>query len=218
MTNQINFIHILPCDIHPITDSGRPGGRRSVDRMRFRYPVFLDVHEVDVLVVGAGPTGLRKIQGLVEAGARVHVVAIDVDTALVPSTVASVRTGAYEPSDLHGKRLVITATGVADIDATVAADATERGVWVNAADQTDDCSFILPAVARVDDLAVAVSSDGTAPSVVSWLRDRIRQEILDAETRTIAVEIATRRRRIHAVGGSTEDIDWRAEIEALRHR
>lgn len=131
-----------------------------------------------------------------------HVVAIDVDPALDSSTVASVRTGAYEPSDLHGKRLVITATGVSDIDATVAADATERGVWVNAADQTDDCSFILPAVARVDDLAVAVSSDGTAPSVVSWLRDRIRQEILDAETRTIAVEIAASppdpcRRRLH---------------------
>lgn len=192
--------------------------RRNVWRVRFGYPVFLDLHGVDVLVVGAGRVGVRKVTGAAAAGALVHVVAIDVEPALDPSTVASVRTGAYEPSDLDGKRLVIAATGDSAVDAGVAGDARERGIWVNAADQTDDCSFILPAIARADDLTVAVSTDGMAPAVATWLRDRIRQEVLDEETRQIATAVAARRRQVHAAGRSTEEIDWRAEIEALRRR
>lgn len=180
--------------------------------------MFLDLHDVDVLVVGAGAIGLRKIRSALDAGARVHVVAIEVDPSLDASTLASVRIGAYGSSDLDGKRLAITATGVRAIDASVAGDAKERGIWVNAADQPDDCTFILPAIARTDDLSVAVSSDGTAPAVASWLRDRIRREILDAETRSIAAEIAARRRWLHAAGDSTEQVDWRAQIEALRER
>ncbi|MDQ3738233.1 MAG: bifunctional precorrin-2 dehydrogenase/sirohydrochlorin ferrochelatase [Actinomycetota bacterium] len=186
--------------------------------MRFGYPVFLDLHGVPVLVVGAGAVGVRKIRGLVTAGANVHVVALDIDESLDRSSLAGLRQQPYEPSDLDGKRLVITATGVPAVDANVASDAKEQGIWVNAADQTDDCTFILPAIARADDLTVAVSSDGTAPAVASWLRDRIRQEILDDETRRIAASIAERRRHIHAAGRSTEEVDWRAEIGALRRR
>ncbi|MDQ3737844.1 MAG: bifunctional precorrin-2 dehydrogenase/sirohydrochlorin ferrochelatase, partial [Actinomycetota bacterium] len=50
--------------------------------MRFGYPVFLDLHGVPVLVVGAGAVGVRKIRGLVTAGANVHVVALDIDESL----------------------------------------------------------------------------------------------------------------------------------------
>ncbi|MEJ7720327.1 MAG: NAD(P)-dependent oxidoreductase [Ilumatobacteraceae bacterium] len=95
--------------------------------------------------------------------------AIDVDAALDAIAVAEVRERAYEPGDLDGVRLVVTATGIVDVDASVAADATSRGIWVNAADQTNDCSFILPAIARDGSVSVAVSTDGTAPAVASWL-------------------------------------------------
>ena len=35
------------------------------------YPVFLDLKDRPVLVVGAGKVALRKTRGLLEAGARV---------------------------------------------------------------------------------------------------------------------------------------------------
>jgi len=185
--------------------------------MRFGYPVVLDVHDVSVLVVGAGPVAVRKVVSLVDAGASVRVVAIDVDPALDAVAVAEVRQRAYEPGDLDGVRLVVTATGIVDVDASVAADATSRGIWVNAADQTSDCSFILPAIARDGSVSVAVSTDGTAPAVASWLRDRIAHEVLDDDARRIASAVAERRREIRARGESTEGLDWRGEIERLRH-
>ncbi len=48
----------------------------------FDYPVWLDLHDVPVLVVGAGPVAARKVDGLVAAGASVRVVATSVSAAL----------------------------------------------------------------------------------------------------------------------------------------
>ncbi|HEU4840292.1 MAG TPA: NAD(P)-dependent oxidoreductase, partial [Ilumatobacteraceae bacterium] len=138
----------------------------------FDYPVYLDLRDVPVLVVGAGPIAARKVEGLVAAGAVVTVVAVAVSAALDRSVVAAVRERAFEPGDLAGMRLVITATGRADVDAEVAAAATAAGIWVNAADQPADCSFIRPAIARRGPLTVAVSTGGTSPALARRLRDR----------------------------------------------
>ena len=184
--------------------------------MSFGYPVFLDVGGVPVLVVGGGRVACRKAAALGEAGAHVTVVAPQVSADLDAIAVAEVRRRPYEPGDLDGMRLVITATGIADVDAAVSADATARGVWVNAADRPDNCTFILPAIACAGDLRVAVSTDGTSPAIASWLHDRIGAEVLTPHVVEIAAEIAARRHAMQAAGQSTEDRDWRSEIEQLQ--
>ena len=50
----------------------------------FEYPVWLDVRDVPVLVVGAGPVAARKVDGLAAAGARVRVVAVSVSDVARP--------------------------------------------------------------------------------------------------------------------------------------
>ena len=122
-----------------------------------------------MLVVGAGPVAARKVEGLVAAGAVVRVVATSVAPALDRATVAELHERRYEPGDLEGVRLVVTATGDAEVDATVAADATAAGIWVNAADQPADCSFILPAIARNGPLSIAVSTSRSSPALARRL-------------------------------------------------
>lgn len=183
--------------------------------MSFRYPIVLDVTDVPVLVVGAGRVACRKIDGLLDAGAAVRVVAPEIDAALDVDRIHALRRRRYEPSDLDDMRLVVTATGDADVDAAVATDARHRRIWVNAADQPVDCTFILPAIARAGDLSAAVSSDGTSPAIASWLRDRIRDEILTADVVEIAAAIAAERQTMIERGDSTEQHDWRSDIERL---
>ncbi len=120
----------------------------------------------------------------------------------------------YEPGDLDGMRLVVTATGVEAVDAAVAADARANGIWVNAADLPAECGFILPAIARQGPVSVAVSTDGTSPALAVRLRDRIAT-LLTPELATLAEDLAAERSAIKASGGSTEDHDWSARIDAV---
>lgn len=180
----------------------------------FSYPVFLDLTGVPVLVVGAGPIAARKVDGLVAAGAVVRVVAPDVSDDLDRAAIEELRERRYEPTDLAGVRLVVTATGDADVDATVAADATAAGIWVNAADQPADCSFILPAIARNGPLSIAVSTGGASPALARRLRDRAGTLLTD-EVVALAADLAAQRAAVRDAGGSTEDIDWSDAINAV---
>jgi precorrin-2 dehydrogenase/sirohydrochlorin ferrochelatase len=179
----------------------------------FAYPVFLDLRDVPVLVVGAGPIGARKAEGLAAAGASVLVVASEVSEALDRSTAAEVRARPYEPSDLDGVRLVVAATGDAAVDARVAADARAAGIWVNAADQPADCDWILPAVARAGSVTVAVSTDGASPALAGYLRDRFEAQLTPAVV-ALADELRVERAAMRAEGRSTEAVDWRPRIAA----
>jgi len=180
----------------------------------FDYPVYLDLRGVPVLVVGAGPVAARKVAGLAAAGARVRVVAPSVSPALDRALVDEVRERPFEPADLDGVRLVVTATGSRDVDASVAAAATAAGLWVNAADQPDDCSFILPAIARRGPLSVAVSTGGASPALARRLRDRAGA-LLSDEVVALAQELQSRRTAVREAGGSTEDVDWSTLIDPV---
>lgn len=185
---------------------------------RFAYPVTLDLNGVAVLVVGAGPIAAGKIDGLSAAGAVVHVVAPEVDpaveSAVLDGHVAHLRIRPFEPSDLVGVKLVVTATGVPKVDADVAALATAAGIWVNAADRRANCTFILPAIARNGPLTIAVSTDGSSPALAGRLRDRAAVLLTD-DVVELAERLNTERTEIRAGGGSTENQDWRATIEAV---
>lgn len=185
---------------------------------RFGYPVMLDLGDVAVLVVGAGPIGARKAAGLLAAGACVTVVAPAVGTD-VAQLVAEHRTlvvhrRPFEPRDLDGVRLVVTATGDATVDAAVSAAAKTVGLWVNAADQPVDCTFALPAVARRGRVTIAVGTDGASPALAQRLRDRAA-ELLTDEVAALAERLAVDRASIRSAGRSTEQHDWAPHIDPV---
>jgi siroheme synthase-like protein len=181
---------------------------------RFDYPVYLDLRDVPVLVDGAGPVAARKVAGLAAAGARVRVVAPAVSPSMDRTLLAEVRERPFEPVDLDGVRLVVTATGSRDVDAAVAAAATAAGLWVNAADQPADCSFILPAIARNGPLTVAVSTGGASPALARRVRDHAGRLLTD-EVVALAEQLAAERAAVRASGGSTEDVDWSSAIDPV---
>lgn len=177
----------------------------------FAYPVFLDLHDVAVLVVGGGRIGARKAEGLAAAGARVRLVATEVSEHVDASRFEDVRVRAFEPIDLDEMRLVVTATGDERVDAAISAQARSRGIWTNAADQPVDCEFILPAIARRGRVTVAVSTDGASPALARELRNVI-DDFLTDEVGELAELLAAERAAVQASGTSTEDIDWTERV------
>ena len=88
----------------------------------------------------------------------------------MPATSTRSSAERSRPADLDGVRLVVTATGDRRRPRR-RCGSTAAGIWVNAADRPDDCSFILPAVARNGSLTIAVSTDGASPALAQRLRD-----------------------------------------------
>jgi siroheme synthase-like protein len=142
------------------------------------YPVFLDLAGRLVVVVGGGAVATGKVAGLLEAAARVRVVAPELSATLRAQAqagqVAHVAR-AYAPGDLAGADLVICATNDRAVNAQVWRDATDAHIWVNVVDDPPHCTFIAPSVARRGDLTVAVSTGGKAPVLAVRLREQIEQ-------------------------------------------
>lgn len=141
------------------------------------YPIELNLNGRQVVVVGGGRVALRKIAGLVEAGARVRAVSLDFAPEILEYQDITCDRRAYEPDCLEGACLVFACTSDYNTNALVAADARSRGILCNVADDPGSCDFFLPAVARQGDLAVSVSTGGASPGLAALLRDRLASQL-----------------------------------------
>ena len=138
-------------------------------------PILVDGAALRVLVVGGGRVAARKLAALLQAGARVRVVA--------PQATASIRALAesgeiqwlargYEPADLGDAQLVVAATDDRAVNAKVASDARAVYRLVNVADEPEDGTFTMMAVHRSGSLVVGVSAGGV-PGAAARIRDAI---------------------------------------------
>ncbi len=173
------------------------------------YPVSLDVSGRSCLVVGGGTVAARKARALLDCGAVVTVIARSIGSdmeVLIPALHAMERRP-YASGDASTFRLVVTATGVPEVDGAVSADADAAGVWVNSADDRAHSSFILPAVHRDGAVSVAVSTGGLSPAFASWLRTRLAAQCGDG-LGTLAELLAEGRQRMNMAGIRSDAVDW----------
>jgi siroheme synthase-like protein len=129
------------------------------------------------VVIGGGPVGLEKIEGLLACDADVTLVApdaIDAVRELVDEkSIVWHRREYAGPSDLEGAFLVIAATSNTELNTRVFADAETRAMLVNVVDVPALCNFILPAIWRTGPLAIAISTAGASPALAKRMRARI---------------------------------------------
>ena len=132
----------------------------------------LDLTGRSCLVVGGGSVGLEKARGLLDSGALVTVVAPEIVPELLDLPVEWIE-GRYMSWDLDDKWLVIGATPDREVNRRVRDDAERLGILCNVADDPELCTFILPAVHRVDPIAVAISTGGASPALAQRIRDEV---------------------------------------------
>lgn len=167
--------------------------------MRY-YPVFLDLRERPVLLVGGGAVALRKSELLLRAGASLRVVALRAHPQLQELASAGqidLTLRAFEASDLDDVAFVVAATDDGVVNARVAAEAKARNIPVNVVDAPQLCTAILPAVVDRDPVLVAIGTEGTAPVLARRLRERI-ETLLEPSLGALATLCANWRERVRA--------------------
>ena len=145
-----------------------------------RFPVFLDLHGRNCLVVGGGKIAERKVDSLLRAGAFITLVAPQLTPEMLNTINGQTVTHHARPftdSDIDGHFLVIAATNVAKVNAHIAALANARHIPVNVVDDHSLCSFIVPSVVDRSPVIVAVSTGGASPVLARQLRMRLESMI-----------------------------------------
>lgn len=178
------------------------------------YPVFLDIAGKPVVVIGGGEVALRKVEGLLDASARVTVVSPQLQADLA-ALVAQGRVRhiarQYEPGDLEGYILAFVGTDDRSVNATVAGEGRERGVWVNAVDDPPNCDFIMPGVVRRGDLIVAVSTSGGSPAMARKMREEMESFL--TEDYALLLELAAEvRAELREQGVQVDPEVWNAAL------
>jgi precorrin-2 dehydrogenase/sirohydrochlorin ferrochelatase len=140
------------------------------------YPIFVDLAGRTVVVVGGGEVALRKVESLAAAGARVRVVAPEIDARIHVIANAECRQEPYTAAALEGATLAIAATDRPEVNSQVSADCRQRGLLCNVVDVPAECDFIVPSVMQQGPLVIAVSTGGAAPSAAGRIRRRIERE------------------------------------------
>jgi precorrin-2 dehydrogenase / sirohydrochlorin ferrochelatase len=143
------------------------------------FAMFVKLEDRSCLVVGAGSLAQSKIPGLLEAGARVGVVAPQANAAVSHWALSGKITWkqrSFEPTDLDGAFLVIAATSSSALNRTVFRQARRRGVLCNAVDDPERCDFYYPAVVRRGALQLAISTGGLSPALAQRLRRELEEQ------------------------------------------
>lgn len=140
------------------------------------YPLLVDLSGARILVVGGGAVALRKVRGLLSAGGRPEVVAPRLEPELDELAAGAglvVHRREYRAGDVAGFRLVVAATDRPAVNAAVAREAEEAGVWANVVDDPDASTFLVPAAIRQGEVTVALSTGASSPLLARRLRERL---------------------------------------------
>lgn len=143
-------------------------------------PLFTLLKDRRCVVVGGGVIALRKARLLAKTGAKVFVVAPEVQPELVrlaKDSGGDCALRAYHGDDIAGTALVIAATDDEAVNAQVSRDAQARHIPVNVVDNPALCSVILPSIIDRSPLMIAIGSGGQSPVLARQLRAKLESSI-----------------------------------------
>lgn len=173
------------------------------------YPIFLKLHELRLLIVGAGEVGYEKMSFILKSSpdAVITVVAPDVNPEItellgtLPHHRVSIERRPFDPGDVVGYDLAVAATNLPALNRQVREACKANGVLVNVADTPALCDFYLGSIVTRGQLKVAISTNGTSPTLAKRMR-QVLEEVLPADVDDLLANLKTIRDRLQ---GSFDD-------------
>ncbi len=144
------------------------------------YPIYIDIEDRAVLIVGGGTVCARKAETMMRYGARVTIVSPEITDEIAAweqAGVLAVQRKMYAEPDLEGASMVIASTDDQCVNARVARDCRRRRIPVNVVDVTHLCEFIVPAIIEKGSIQIAVSTGGKSPAIARTLREDLQRTI-----------------------------------------
>ncbi|PJZ85533.1 precorrin-2 dehydrogenase/sirohydrochlorin ferrochelatase family protein [Leptospira harrisiae] len=167
-----------------------------------KYPIFLNLENKNILIVGGGNACLEKLTGLEFTGAYIHVIAIEfsdeVKTFLTKYPSIKVEKRAVQEEDLNNRDIIFLGTSDPNTNQKFRAIAKGKGIWVNSVDDPKNCDFYSSSTVNVGPIQFAISTDGKFAGVSSTLR-KLFEEILPEEDHEFMETVFEMRRKLKEI-------------------
>jgi|ERR1044071_3643698 siroheme synthase-like protein len=144
------------------------------------YPIYLDIEDHAVIIIGGGNVCARKAETMMKYGARVTIVSPDFTDeieAWARDGKLALKRKRYDASDLEGATIVIASTDDTSVNEQVAADCRAQRIPVNVVDVTPLCEFIVPAIVDKGSVHIAISTGGKSPALGRTLKEDLQRLI-----------------------------------------
>ena len=138
------------------------------------FPLLINIHEREILIVGGGRVAARRSDTLLRCGAKVTAVSPNFIESFPREVVKICRE--FIVSDIEKKFLfVIAASNKREINRLVHDSAKALDIPVNIADCQNECDFFFPSLINCENISVSVSSAGESSKLTRKLSDRLRK-------------------------------------------
>ncbi|HEX7419808.1 MAG TPA: bifunctional precorrin-2 dehydrogenase/sirohydrochlorin ferrochelatase [Thermoanaerobaculia bacterium] len=144
------------------------------------YPIYIDIEDRAVVIVGGGTVCARKAETMMRYGARVTIISPEITDEIAAwerEGALAVRRKMYAEADVEGASIVIASTDDQCVNARVARDCRRRRIPVNVVDVTHLCEFIVPAIIEKGSIQIAVSTGGKSPVIARTLKEDLNRLI-----------------------------------------
>lgn len=142
------------------------------------FPLFVDLSNKNILIVGGGAVADRRVHTLLSFAAELTVVSPELTEGL--RTLAQngqihITERAFKPGDLCGRDLVLAATNDAALNRQIAGLCRGLGIPVNVSSDRTLCDFQFPSVLTDGEVTIGINASGTNHSLVRETREMLER-------------------------------------------
>jgi precorrin-2 dehydrogenase/sirohydrochlorin ferrochelatase len=147
------------------------------------YPIFLKLHNINVLIVGGGNVGLEKLSFMLKSSpnANVEVVAPkfipELETLVEKHPSVKLTQAKFKKKMLKKRNMVIACTDDLKVNKRVYDLSRKRYLICNIADTPDLCDYYLGGIVTKGNVKIAISTNGKSPTTAKRLREFFEEVI-----------------------------------------
>jgi len=170
------------------------------------FPIFIDLHDKNVLVIGEYRILEFKIKKMLEAGAKIIYL-----TDLLPDQIEGLSEsdhikfvhGQFDETYLENVWLVVCGSNDVKLKKKIATATSEKKLYCNFVDEASISSFISPSVISKGDITIAISTRGKSPALNKYLKNEIINNIGDEYAKFADILGKMRKKVIENIPGQT---------------
>lgn len=148
------------------------------------FPIFIDISEKKVVVVGAGKIGSRRIRTLVDFTDHLTVIADEAEPdiqKMAEEGLLEWKKQPYERDLILDADMVLACTNDPELNSGIYSVCKCLGIQVNVCSDKNKCDFYFPGVIHDDNVVVGVTASGTDHHQAKVVREKLEKALKEVD-------------------------------------